>query len=317
VYENDLKDFGWGLEVKPEELAKKQAQLDRAFAWLAERRIAVRGHYLMQVAVPPNLAKMADDAPRVRAHVLGSAEQRLRFVGDRVTEWDVINHPIAWGGADLFSKRPGLERLDRDVFDLARRLTKLPLLVNEDQVYRPGAQCDGTYEYIAALLRDGYPVAGLGNQAHFHESYLPSPQHILDVTDRFAKLVPQQVVTEYDVVTNADEQLAADFTRDMLIACFSHPAYSGFMLWGFWENSHWKPEAASWNRDWTIRGRGEVLEEWIGRRWRTELTATTDSAGRITWRGFPGVYEVRCGEAPPMLTNMIRAAGDGAEVKLP
>ena len=155
---------------------------------------------------------------------------------------------------------------------------------------------------------------GLGNQAHFHESYLPSPRHILEVTDRFATLVPRQVVTEYDVVTNADEELAADFTRDLLIACFSHPAYSGFLLWGFWEDCHWKPEAASWNRDWSIRGRGEILEEWLGRRWRTELKAVTDSAGRIAWRGFKGVYEVSRADGSPVLTPSL--VGSGA-VRLP
>ena len=77
-----------------------------------------------------------------------------------------------------------------------------------------------------------------------------------------------------------------------MIACFSHPAYTGFLLWGFWEGRHWKPEAASWNQDWTIRKRGEVLEEWIGRRWNTTVTLTTGKEGDVRWRGFPGWYEV-------------------------
>jgi len=292
VFENDLKDGNWSPDFDEKRKAQRNAELDRAFAWFAERHIPVRGHYLMQVATPFNLHDIKDSTV-IRERTLASVKERLEFVKDSVVEWDVINHPIAWNGADMLNKRPGLEQLDRDVFKLARSLTKLPFCVNEDQVFRPGPQCDDTLTYIQALNAAGLSVYGLGNQAHFHETYLPSPEHLLAVTDRFAEVVPHQCITEYDIVTTEDEELAADFTRDVLIAAFSHPAYTSFLLWGFWEGSHWKPEAASWNKDWSIRKRGEVLEEWIGRRWRTEVTLKTNDKGRVKWRGFPGWYEVQ------------------------
>lgn len=291
VFENDLKDGNWAPDFKDDRKAKRNAELDAAFQWLAERHIPVRGHYLMQVATPFNLHDIKDNEV-IRQRTLDSVKERMVFVKDRVVEWDVINHPIAWGGADMLNKRPGLEKLDREVFTLARSLTKLPFFINEDQVFRPGPQCDDTFTYIEKLNADGFTVAGLGNQAHFHESYLPSPEHLLAVTDRFTKIVPNQAITEYDIVTTEDEKLAADYTRDALIAVFSHPAYTSFLLWGFWEGSHWKPEAASWSKDWSIRPRGQVLEEWIGRKWHTEVTVKTDAKGKVSWRGFPGWYEV-------------------------
>jgi endo-1,4-beta-xylanase len=202
----------------------------------------------------------------------------------------------------LLSTRPGLETLDRELLTLARSLTKLPMFVNEDQLFRPGPQSDDTWTYLKNLKDAGIKIDGVGNQAHIHESHLPSPEHVLAVTDRFAKLVPAQAITEFDVKTVADEELAADYTRDLLIACFSHPAYTSFLLWGFWEGSHWEPTAASWKKDWTILKRGEVLEEWLGRRWRTELVLTTNDAGRIEWRGFPGQYDI-------MLTKGAKSAG--------
>lgn len=290
VFENDLKDGNWGPDFKEDRKAKRNAELDAAFNWLAERHIPVRGHYLMQVATPFNLHAIKDNAV-IRQRTLDSVKERMAFVKDRVIEWDVINHPIAWGGADMLNKRPGLEKLDREVFTLARSLTKLPFFINEDQVFRPGPQCDDTFTYIEKLKADGFAVVGLGNQAHFHESYLPSPEHLLAVTDQFAKIVPHQSITEYDIVTTEDEELAADYTRDVLIAVFSHPAYTSLLLWGFWEGSHWKAEAASWSKDWSIRPRGEVLEEWIGRKWHTEVTVKTDAKGKVSWRGFPGCYE--------------------------
>lgn len=291
VFENDLKDGNWSPAFNEDRRRSRNTRLDSAFAWLAERHIAVRGHYLMQVATPFNLHAVTD-AEAIRSSVLESVKERLAFVGDRVVEWDAINHPVAWSGADMLNKRPGLEQLDREVHTLARTLTKLPFFVNEDQVFRPGPQCDHTFDYIKALNAAGFTIEGLGNQAHFDESYLPSPEHLLAVTDRFAQIVPRQSVTEFDITTTHDEELAADYTRDALIACFSHPAYTSFLLWGFWEGAHWKPTAASWSNDWTLKPRGEVLEEWLGRRWRTEAVLKTDAAGRVTWRGFPGWYDV-------------------------
>jgi GH35 family endo-1,4-beta-xylanase len=289
VFENDLKDFGWQEGAKNKEAKLKQ--LDQAMSWLEQRQISIRAHYLMQVAAPPNLAQVKDPEA-IRQHFLTTAEERLAFPKDRVCEWDVINHPVAWGGADLLNRRPGLEKLDREVYRLAQRATPVPLIVNEDQLFRPGRQSDETFEYVRQLKTEGFRVDGVGNQAHVDESFLPTPEHVLAVTDRFATLVPRQVITEFDITTLQDEELAADYTRDLMIACFSHPAYTGFLLWGFWEGRHWKPEAASWNQDWTIRKRGEVLEEWIGRRWNTTVTLTTGNEGDVRWRGFPGWYEV-------------------------
>lgn len=291
VFENDLKDMWWGKNTPAHERAARDAELNRAFSWLGERQIAIRGHYLMQVAVPHNLTRM--DHAGIRSHFLETTRQRIEFAGNRVCEWDAINHPVAWTGADMLNTRPGLETLDREVLALARSLTTLPMFVNEDQLFRPGPQSDDTWTYLKEMKDAGIRIDGLGNQAHLHESYLPSPEHVLAVTDHFAKLVPRQSITEFDLKTVADEELAADYTRDLMIACFSHPAYTSFLLWGFWEGSHWEPTAASWNKDWSIRKRGEVLEEWLGKRWRTEVTLTTDAEGRVQWRGFPGHYEIK------------------------
>ena len=312
VFENDLKDFGWETDAAGKDALKQR--LDQAFGWLGQRKISVRGHYLMQVAVPPNLAGVTDPEA-IRRHFLDTSQERIDFARDRVCEWDVINHPVAWSGAELLSKRPGLEKLDRDIYGLAQRATSLPFFVNEDQIFRPGRQADETFVYLEALKQDGFRVDGLGNQAHFDESFLPPPEQLLAVTDRFAALVPRQVVTEYDIVTQDDEELAADYTRDALIACFSHPAYTGFLLWGFWEGSHWKPEAASWNRDWSVRKRGEVLEEWLGRCWTTRVTLTTGKGGTVRWRGFPGHYQLEAGDKSQQFT--VSKAIPAAMVELP
>lgn len=290
VFENDLKP-----DTFPHD-EKGRAQLEKSFAWLKTNDISIRGHYLIQEAVDGWTRSRLGDPEKLRQTYMESIRERIAFVGDRVTEWDAVNHPVAWHGAELLGKKGGpLATLSMDVFHEARRLTNLPICINEDQLFRPGPQQEKTYELLAKFKRDGVRVDGLGNQAHFNSSFLPSPEELLRVTDRFTAVVPKQVITEYDVVTNGDEQLAADYLRDSLIACFSHPAYDGFLLWGFWEGSHWIPEAALWKKDWTIKAAGQAWEEWVGKRWQTREVLTTDAEGRITWRGFKGSYRLESG----------------------
>jgi GH35 family endo-1,4-beta-xylanase len=291
VFENDLKPDSFPHDEKG------FAQLQKSFDWLKANDISVRGHYLIQEAVDGWTRARLGDPEKLRKTYMERIRERIKWVGNRVTEWDAVNHPIAWQGAEMLGKKsPQLQTLSMDVFHDARRLTDLPICINEDQLFRPGKQQEKTYELLAKLKRDGVRVDGLGNQAHFNSSFLPSPEELLRVTDRFTAVVPKQVVTEFDIVAKGDDPLAADYLRDCLIACFSHPAYDGFLLWGFWEGSHWIPEAALWKKDWTIKPAGQAWEEWVGKRWQTRMTLTTDSTGHISWRGFKGTYRMEAGE---------------------
>ncbi len=287
VFENDLKP---GLF--PED-SQGLEQLTKTVAWLKEQGISIRGHYLMQNAIDGWTRERLGDPAKLRSDLMESVRTRIGMMKHDVIEWDVINHPVAWEGAELLTQRgPPFDTLPLDVFREARNLTDLPLCVNEDQIFRPGRQQDKTFDYLTEMKRQGLVVAGLGNQAHMHSSFLPSPMDMLKVTDRFATVVPKQVITEYDIVAEGDDQLAADYLRDSMIACFSHPAYDGFLLWGFWEGSHWLPEAALWKKSWQPKPAALVWEDWVGKRWHTTKGVKSDAAGKITWRGFKGTYRL-------------------------
>lgn len=288
VFENDLKP---GLF--PEDL-QGRAELKKSVAWLKQQGISIRGHYLMQNALDGWTRERLGDPAKLRSDLMESIRTRIGMMGHDVVEWDVINHPVAWEGAELLTQRgPPLDTLPLDVFRAARGLTDLPLCVNEDQIFRPGTQQDKTFDYLAELKAAGIEVAGLGNQAHMHSSFLPSPMEMLRITDRFAMVVPKQVITEYDITAEGDDQLAADYLRDSMIACFSHPAYDGFLLWGFWEKSHWLPEAALWRKNWDPKAAALVWEDWVGTRWRTNIFVKSDATGKIAWRGFKGTYRMK------------------------
>jgi GH35 family endo-1,4-beta-xylanase len=231
------------------------------------------------------------DPQAIRDRVLAHIREIVPAVRDRVSEWDALNHPAGWEKGICIDTVLG-EKFYSEVFREARKLTKLPLWINEDQVFRPGRQQEEYYEIIKKLVASGAKPDGIGNQAHFHSSFLPSPEDMLKNSDRFAALVPALQLTEFDVNTNGDETLAADFTRDLLITCFSHPAYTGFVLWGFWEGAHWKPETALWRKDWTEKPAAKVWRDLVCGQWRTDVTVKTDASGHAKLRGFYGRYDV-------------------------
>jgi hypothetical protein len=142
-------------------------------------------------------------------------------------------------------------------------------------------------EYLKA---QGAPVDGVGTQCHIGGS-APGPETVLQSFDRLAKYAPEIKVTEYDMDV-LDENLQADFTRDMLIASFSHPAVNAFIMWGFWDGQHWKRNAPVFRKDWILKPAGQVWLELIFKEWWTNAQGKTGSDGRYSTRGFLGEYEI-------------------------
>jgi len=87
-----------------------------------------------------------------------------------------------------------------------------------------------------------YPLWGLchgllrrpGRRLLRHKScrILTPPVRLLGFLDRSGKFGLPIQTTEFDSDTN-DEHLQADYLRDYMKVTFSHPAVSGFVLWGF------------------------------------------------------------------------------------
>jgi GH35 family endo-1,4-beta-xylanase len=292
VLENDLKPFGWEGGASNEGKDYRREWTLGAMSWAKQLGMRVRGHYLCWGPWEPWSEKLKDQPQAIREKIMNHLDGVLQGTGGLVDEWDAVNHPAGWSspratvdlavGGDLYA----------EVFKEARKRTGLPLFINEDQVFRPGRQQDEFYQIIQDLIAKGARPDGIGNQAHFHSSFLPPPEEMLRISDRFAALVPNLELTEFDVNTNGDEQLQADWLRDILIMAYSHPAYTGVMLWVFWEGAGWKPETALWRKDWSEKPNAKVWRELVWDRWLTRASGSTDANGIFAARGHRGLYEV-------------------------
>lgn len=288
VFENDMK---W-----PALFEAYPAATDEALAWLIDRGFVVRGHTLVWPSwrwMPSKLPEYADDPERLRRITDAHIRQTVKHFHPRLSDWDVVNEP--------YSERDLIELLGGDVvmvdwFRAARAAGPgVRLFVNDFGIFDSGRGINEHEEHffntIRFLIEQGTPLDGIGIQSHFTTD-LPSPAEIVRTLDRFATFGLPIVSTELSVDLN-DRDLQADYLRDYMTAVFSHPAVDGIMLWGFWSERHWRPEAGLWARDWTIRPHGEAFLDLIHRQWRTRESQETNRRGEVAIRGFQGSYEVR------------------------
>jgi endo-1,4-beta-xylanase len=317
VFENDMKMEFWENSLaNPSDSSFRWDDTRKACDWLKERQIGIRGHYLCWAPWEEWSEKLKGEPDKIKQRVLTHIPRVAAEIGDRVTEWDAINHLSGW--SKNIDEVTGLD-FYTEVMKTSRAATKLPLWVNEDQVFRPGRQQEEYYTRIQKLIADGQKPDGIGNQAHFEESFLPSPQEMLANSDRFAALVPALQITEFDIVTNGDEQLEADYLRDMLYVSYSHPAYTGFVLWGFWEGRHWKPQAALWRMDWTEKPAAGVWKDLVNNQWATKASGATSAEG--TWQvpAHLGLYEITVTQGDRKAVSKVTLGKDSGTfaVKLP
>ena len=292
VLENDLKPFAWDKGESNDGKEYRREWTLGALARANQHGMRARGHYLCWGPWEPWSEKLKDQPKAIHDRVMNHLDDVISGAGSLVDEWDAVNHPVGWGNPRKTVDQVVGTDFYAEVFKAARTRTGLPLFINEDQVFRPGRQQDEFYDVIKDLIAKGVRPDGIGNQAHFHSSFLPSPEEMLRVSDRFASLVPNLELTEFDVNTNGDEELQADWLRDILITCYSHPAYTGVMLWVFWEGAGWKPECALWRQDWSEKPNAKVWRDLVWNQWRTKTGGKTDAQGVFTARGHRGLYEV-------------------------
>jgi len=286
VLENDLKWPNWEAD------RNKAAEGE---AWLRSHNIPLRGHNLvwpsLQKHMPADVKGLANNPEALRKRINDHIVEELTAMKGKCLEWDVIN--------ELYNNHDAVDLLGRetivDWFKLAHQIDPASqLFINDYGTIETGQtsnpHTDAYEDTIRFLLAHGAPLMGIGIQSHFG-SHLPSPDSVLTGLDRFAKTGLPIEITEYDV-DSTDEGLQADFTRDYLTLAFSHPSVSGFMTWGFWEGSHWKPNAAYFRKDWSIKPAGQAWIDLIKKKWWTTETGVTDSNGAFKTRGFLGDYEI-------------------------
>jgi GH35 family endo-1,4-beta-xylanase len=296
TFESELRPHKW-KEMAAETRRGRNARrllTQQAVPWLQSHGIGIRGHYIAWGAI---------DFTEIEKAFVGNPEGHRKWLWDHmadilpgtadyVSEWDTINHIIGWGKHTYEIEYGGYD-IYAEIMKEARRLApNAGHTVNEGKVLPNGYKRD-SYKRVIRFLNDRKQTPDtVGFMAHFELTSLTPPEELLSVYDDFGEIAPQLQLSEFDVETGDDEQLQADFYRDVMIATFSHPKFVSIVQWGFWENAHWKPAAALWRTDWTLKPSGRVFVDLVKKQWWTNEISETDTNGQCQLRGFLGDYRI-------------------------
>lgn len=306
----------WGKEYEP-------ARTIEAIRWLRSHELPVRGHTLVWPSfdyAPPHIEEIGRDEPdQLRTEI----DRHIREKGGRlaglISEWDVINEPT--------QNTAFMEILSRDVLlewlHSAREVAPTAdLFINDYAPLQPpeSGLLDRFIDLIEYVTEGGAPLDGIGIEAHFTDDWVRPPTEVLATFDRLSEFGRELQITEYSLGVGRETETArefqADYTRDLLVAAFSHPAVTAFTFWGFWAERHWRPSAALFGTDWNLRPHGRAFLDLVYDRWWTDEEGTTDDAGSMVTRGFKGSYLVRVDTDRSRAVTTTQLSGDGTTVEI-
>ncbi|MBI5083254.1 MAG: endo-1,4-beta-xylanase [Acidobacteria bacterium] len=285
VFENDLK---W-----PQWEQNRQRALE-GIQWMRDHGITrIRGHNLVWPSwrwLPKDLRGLEDDPGAMRRRVMDHIKDEISATRGLVPDWDVLNEPYT--NHDVMDILGAGEMAawfkQAREFDPAAKLFLNDFNIIEAKGLDTEHQ-NHFFETLRFVRERGAPLDGVGIQGHFREP--TPPERMLKILDRFGSLGLPIHITEFDFDTK-DEAAQAQFTRDLLMACFSHPKVDAFLMWGFWEGRHWRPNGAMVRRDWSPKPNYEVWRELVFGKWWTDEKGPTNADGVFHRRAFLGDYDI-------------------------
>ncbi len=313
VFENDLKWNFW-------EMPKSRETTFRALKWLQERSIKVRGHVLIWPSweqTPPDLKTLQNDRAALRKRIEGHIREEVSALRGQLVDWDVVNEPYTHHDVlDVLG-----EAAMTQWFRAARESDPTAALFINDFGILTGGGADLAHQAhyektIQTLVDRGAPLDGIGFQGHFGGVLTP-PEKLLQILDRYARFGKELQITEFDIRgLQNDEQLQADYTRDLMTVFFSHPAATSFTMWGFWGGAHWMPDAEMFRKDWTPKPNALAYQDLVLKEWWTDVAGTTDEWGEFQTRGFCGDYQVTATHGGKVSTLAVPLSRESSAVTL-
>ncbi len=298
-------DWGWDLAVE-------------AANWLKNNGLTQRGHVLVWPSwhnEPKAWRALEKDPKALKATILDHIEKIAGGMRGTLQHWDVVNEPYDNHDiTDILGEDSLVEW-----FKAAAQVDPAAIRYLNDYAILEGGGGDNghrqAYEKTVKFLLDkGAPVQGLGMQGHFSAG-LTGPEDMNRVLDRFAKFNLPILITEYDIIIK-DEDLAGDFTRDFLISMYAYPAVEGVILWGFVDSAHPGSNAALMRKDFSLKPAGKVWQDLVLKKWRTNVTLSSDSQGEAQTRGHLGDYVVRASLGKRLAEGDIKLGKEGSELTL-
>ena len=286
VLGNDLKIKAWSKEHKREQTLE-------ALSILKADGIPVKGHVLVWPGfnyLTKEFRANKDNPEKLIELMETHVNSILDATKGQITHWDVVNE--AYTNKDL-QKNTGSEDILYNAFKtVAKKQPNVRRFTNEYGIISKGGidtqKQQWYYDYIKRLDENtGGLVQGVGIQSHIG-SDLTSPERVLEILSFYASLGKQISISEFTMDVQ-DPKIREQYTRDFMIAAFSHPNVSEFLFWGNTEDERKKCDIFTTDNE--IGVMGKAFFSLVHDAWKTDINKKTSEDGMISGRGFFGTYE--------------------------
>lgn len=257
--------------------------------WETGTGIENRGEWMLQEVKNANWNIDSVSVDEIRARMEKQINMVATYVGDTAVQIDVMNE-VATRFTDGITSAGWDEGIR--MYEMVDQICPDAKLVHLETVAgntRPDVNSLPDHiAYTKYLIDMGAPIDVGGIQGH--HSTPEHPQNWYDCIDAFAQVVPEVAITEYD--SAIEYELRDEYLRDTLIACYSHPALTSFIVWVYDFDGKDPDLSVFWDRD---EERHPAYYEWdklINHEWKTNETTTTDANGSTTIRGHRGRYDI-------------------------
>ncbi|MGD0091697.1 MAG: endo-1,4-beta-xylanase [Planctomycetota bacterium] len=302
--------FYWGGYEGTE--GQPQAERLRSMAeWCAQNHVRAKGHPLCWHEVVPKWLPQKT-LEEVQALQVARISREVQAFAGLIDNWDVANE---------FCVTPNHQPDTNPIAKLCRKLGQVELLklaFNAAHAANPKAVLllndFDTSEKYAALLKScldaGLPIDAIGIQSHMHGGYWGA-QKAWETCERFAKFGKPLFFTETTIISGdkkqnmnwqgaykdwdsnaAGEQRQKEQVTEFYRILFSHPAVQGLTWWDFSDLHAWLGAPSGLVRkDMSPKPAYEALMQMIKKDWWTgPLQLTSDTEGRVKFKGFQGRY---------------------------
>ena len=297
-YKNFKKAFnslvlGNDLKIKHWDKDRKKGTTLEALDILKADGYPVKGHVLIWPGfnyLTKEIRDNKDNPEKITQIIVSHVNTILDDTEGKITHWDVVNE--AYTNRDL-QEVTGSEAILYNGFrTLAKKQPNVRRFTNEYGIISKGGidtqKQQWYYDFIKRIDENTNGlVQGIGIQSHIGSDLTP-PERVLEILSFYATLGKQISISEFTMDVQ-DEKVREQYTRDFMIAAFSHPNVSEFLFWGNTEDGRKKSDIFTVDNE--IGVMGKAYFSLVHEAWKTQLSTTTTADGTITGRGFLGLYE--------------------------
>lgn len=305
-----INHFYWSSYEPEQGTYPRDDGIEAAINWCHLNNITSKGHPLAW-RNPAGYPKwLPEDKSEVEQLLKERIERILGLYKGRIKVWDVVNEPSHLPPIGDQS----LEDYVSEMFELVRELdpdAKLTLndygIIGHDFGYGP------YYNLIHSLLENNVPIDYIGLQGREPRmDWIPATE-IWATLEAYSAFDLPIHITEFtcpssgNPITNSwkkgiwTEENQAEYAKRYYKTCFAHPSVEGFIWWDLWDGGSWVRNGGLLDEDFKPKLIYETLDGLINDEWHTEGTATTDNDGKMTFKGFFGVYEINLKTTPSII----------------